>query len=165
MATYYVTVGTYQATWSTTTSTTNFSDGSAGDTSTSEGQSTGPSAGATQCNVTGFFDNGSSQKPSAVQFTFKNSSPAGDGTWIFEGSNDHSTWTTIQSASQNTAGGFATVNVSSANLTTAYEFYRLSVYSGSNDGVLKPSFAAFISDWRFTMSTATRRRGALIEWL
>lgn len=58
----------------------------------------------------------------------------GPNTWTFQGSNDDSNWTTINSVSGQS--GSATYSVSSVGNTTGYRYYRIAIssYNGSGGG-------------------------------
>ena len=136
--------------WTTANgTTTNWSDGSAGDTSTFNG------AGAP--GYSAFYDNGAAGAISAAQFTcqLNNASVGNPTAYLLEGSNDTTTWTSISSGNTVAVGNGSTGVFGTNSLTGlsgTYRYYRLTIGSPFSP---TGSPGLQLSDWRMTIASGT----------
>ena len=134
---YYWTANSFQAAWSTTTSTTKLNDVGAGDTTTYIG---GPAP-----QLTAFYDNGSAATMTGYNFTSVNI-PGNCTYFALDGSlATGSGWTSIETGTNGDCGGVATYT--SGTLNVSYRYFKLSIMDqGMQSG------GEFLGDWRLTLA-------------
>lgn len=140
---YYFTIGSSQAAWSTANPTQVLNDGSAGDSTT--GISADRLVNSGTIALTAFYDAGSSKQLIGHQFTITDG-VANYTYWLFEGSNDTTTWTTLGGGVNTVTGTPVTIKYSTFNWST-FRYYRLSVYCTGQNNQLT------LWDWRLTLAS------------
>jgi hypothetical protein len=93
------------------------------------------------------YDLGAGVTKTAAQYTITSPVSAGyPSAWTFEGSNDDSNWTTIdtQTAQSFTAG--VKVSYNAFSNSTAYRYYRWNISAGNNDDMTVTEFEIMESD-------------------
>ena len=132
---YWWTGNSYKSAWSTSTPTPKLNDASPGDTTTYVGDA--------NPELTAFYDNGSQATLTDYQFTTISLTCNNSG-FYFEGSNNTSNWTMIDSGvNDDCTNGYGTHTLSS--LSSSFRYYRLSI----TDLFSQPA-GEYLGDWRMT---------------
>lgn len=144
---YYYTLDQFAASWSTANSTTKLNDGSPGDSTTFVN-----STYLKPSNLTAFYDNGSQTTLNSYQFTYLLGVASIPDSWgaILEGSNDTTSWTTIDDQTSNTLALGSITTYSKTSLSVSYRYFRLSL----TDSDVASATMIVLYDWRMTFAAS-----------